>query len=163
MDASAPQWLVALEGSGLGAAIRQSVWIYPAANVAHVAAIAAFAGSVVLLDLILLGVVRPAGRALLLQRARRWTMACLSLVALSGLVLFIAEASHVALNRVFQLKLALIALAVLNGLVLGSRAEAAISKLSDTEPTPAPARTAAAASLLLWLSVVALGRFIAYV
>jgi hypothetical protein len=162
MDGSAPQWLVALEGSGLGAAIRQSVWIYPAANVAHVVAMAAFAGSVVLIDLILLGIVRPAGRALLLQRARRWTMACLSLVALSGLVLFMAEASHVALNRVFQLKLGLIALAILNALVLGSRAEAAIAKLTDTEPTPAHARAVAAASLLLWLCVVALGRFIAY-
>ncbi len=162
MDGSAPQWLVALEGSGLGVAIRQSVWIYPAANVAHVVAMAAFAGSVVLIDLILLGIVRPAGRALLLQRARRWTMACLSLVALSGLVLFIAEASHVALNRVFQLKLGLIALAILNALVLGSRAEAAIAKLTDTEPTPAHARAVAAASLLLWLCVVALGRFIAY-
>ena len=162
MDGSAPQWLVALEGSGLGVAIRQSVWIYPAANVAHVVAMAAFAGSVVLIDLILLGIVRPAGRALLLHRARRWTMACLSLVALSGLVLFIAEASHVALNRVFQLKLGLIALAILNAVMLGSRAEAAIAKLTDTEPTPAHARAVAAASLLLWLCVVALGRFIAY-
>ncbi len=163
MDASAPQWLVALEGSGLGAAIRQSVWIYPAANVAHVVAIAAFAGSVVLIDLILLGVVRPAGRATLLQRARRWSMGLFAMVVLSGLVLFIAEASHVALNRVFQLKLGLIALAVLNALVLGSRAETAIAKLTDTEPLPAHASRAAAASLCLWLCVVALGRFIAYV
>jgi len=163
MDASAPQWLVALEASGLGAAIRQSVWIYPAANVVHVVAIAAFAGCVTLIDLTLLGIVRPAGRATLLPRVRRWTMGLLTLVVLSGLVLFIAEASHVALNRVFQLKLALISVAILNGLVFGSRAEAAISKLTDAEPTPAYARTAAAASLCLWLGVVALGRFIAYV
>jgi hypothetical protein len=163
MDASAPQWLVALETSGLGAAIRQSVWIYPSANVAHVAAMAAFAGSVVLIDLILLGIVRPIGRAAILLRARRWSMGLFAMVVLSGLVLFIAEASHVALNRVFQLKLGLIALAVLNALVLGSRAEAAVAKLTDTEPLPAHARRAAAASLCLWLCVVALGRFIAYV
>jgi len=31
----APQILIALEQSGLGAAIRQSAWAYPAANVGH--------------------------------------------------------------------------------------------------------------------------------
>lgn len=163
MDASAPQWLVALEASGVGAAIRQSIWIYPAANVGHVVAVAGFIASVSLLDLVLLGAVRPAGRRALVARARRWTMALLALVALTGLVLFTAEASHVALNRVFQVKLALIAMAIVNGLVMGGRAEAALAALPDEAPPPNGARFAAVVSLCLWLSIVALGRFIAYV
>ncbi len=43
----APQVLIALEQSGLAAAIRQSVWAYPAANVGHIVALTLFAGSVV--------------------------------------------------------------------------------------------------------------------
>jgi len=163
MDAAAPQLLQMLEASGLGLAIRQSVWIYPAANVGHVVSIALFAGAVAVIDLTLLGALQLRGRASVLAGARRLAMAFLTLVVLSGLVLFIAEASHVALNRVFQIKLVLIGLAVLNGLVLGSRAEAAIAGVPDDAPVPAAARAAALASLALWLTVVGLGRFIAYI
>jgi len=162
MDAAAPAWLLALEASGLAAGIRQSVWIYPAANVTHVVSITMFAGAVAVIDLTLLGVLRPAGRARVLAGARAFAMAFMMLVAVSGLVLFMAEASHVALNRVFQIKLALIGLAVLNGLVFGSRAEAAVAGLPDDAPVPSWARAAAAASLAIWLAVVALGRYIAY-
>ena len=44
--AEAPQFLIALEQSGLGAAIRQSTWAYPAANVGHILALTLFAGAV---------------------------------------------------------------------------------------------------------------------
>lgn len=162
MDASAPQWLVALEASGVSAAIRQSTWAYPLANVVHVTAIAVFAGAVAVLDLILLGVLRPAGRAALLAGANRWAVGLLVLVLVSGLVLFLAEASHVALNRVFQIKLGLIGLAALNALLTGRRALALISGLPDAAPVPAAARSAAFISIGLWVAVVALGRYIAY-
>ena len=46
----AAPFLVALEQSGLGAAIRQSAWAYPAANVGHILALTLFAGSVAAMD-----------------------------------------------------------------------------------------------------------------
>ena len=52
----APEVLIALEQSGLAAAIRQSVWAYPAANVGHIVALTLFAGSVAIMDARLLGV-----------------------------------------------------------------------------------------------------------
>ena len=67
----APQVLIALEQSGLAAAIRQSVWAYPAANVGHIVSLTLFAGSVAIMDARLLGgfasvppaeVIRPARR-----------------------------------------------------------------------------------------------------
>lgn len=163
MDAAAPQWLVDLEGSGLGAEIRRSVWIYPAANVGHVAAVTAFAGAVTVMDLVLLGVIKARDRARLLLRSRRWSVALLLLVAATGLVLFTAEASHVALNPVFQVKLGLITLGIANALVLGSRAAIVAAGLPDGEPLPARLKVAAAMSLLTWIAVVASGRLIAYV
>ena len=163
MDAAAPGWLVALEASGAGAAIRQSVWIYPAANVGHVSSIVAFAGAVTVLDLTLLGAIRARARGALISGARRWAAVFLMSVAATGAILFIAEASHVALNPVFQIKLGLIGLGLVNALVLGRSAITKATSLPDDAPLPPTARTAALASLAIWLSVAALGRFIAYV
>jgi len=46
MALEAPAILVALEQSALGMAIRQSVWIYPAANTAHILGLTVLAASV---------------------------------------------------------------------------------------------------------------------
>ena len=52
---SAPSVFVALEGSGVGQAIRQSSWIYMTANVGHIVALVVFAGAVAVLDLRMIG------------------------------------------------------------------------------------------------------------
>ena len=44
MTDAAPAIFVALEASSLGAAIRQSTWLYMAANVGHILSLAVFAG-----------------------------------------------------------------------------------------------------------------------
>jgi hypothetical protein len=162
MNMAAPDWLVALEASGLGGAIRQSVWIYPAANIGHVVAVMAFAGAVTVLDLALMGIIRGDGRLGLALAARRWAVAFLIAIAATGAVLFIAEASHVALNRAFQIKMLLVALGILNALFLGSRGIDALALLADQSARSAAARGAALASLGIWLAVAALGRYIAY-
>lgn len=162
MDASAPQWLGALEASGLGLSIRQSVWVYPAANVGHVVAVIAFFAAVAVMDLALLGIIDARRRHVLVSGARRAAVVLLSCVLLTGTVLFVAEASHVALNRVFQIKLALIAIAGLNAVLLGRRAIAVAHLAADHAPLPGYAHVAAGFSLFLWLLVAALGRYIAY-
>ncbi|MEA2990742.1 MAG: hypothetical protein QOG83_3453, partial [Alphaproteobacteria bacterium] len=43
MEHEAPAVFVALEQSGFAAAIRQSLWLYPAANVGHIVALVFFA------------------------------------------------------------------------------------------------------------------------
>ncbi len=163
MDMAAPQWLVALEASGLGAAIRQSVWLYPAANVGHVLAVVGFVSAVVVMDLGLLGVLALRGRAALLASARRWAMGGLGAAVATGAILFIAEASHVALNRVFQIKMVLIGVGLAHALVSGQRGLAAASALADHEPLPAAVRRTAMLSVAIWFVVAGLGRFIAYV
>src|SRR4249919_2766943 len=117
MLAEAPQVLIALEQSALGAAIRQSIWAYPAANVGHILSLTLFAGGVAAMDLRLLGAFAAAPPASIVRPARRVAMLGLLLMALTGSVLFTAEASHVAMNPVFQIKAALIALGLLNALM----------------------------------------------
>jgi hypothetical protein len=162
MLAEAPQLLIALEQSGLGAAIRQSTWVYPTANVGHILALTVFAGSVAAMDARLLGAFAAAPPASIVRPARRVAMLGLLLMALTGSVLFTAEASHVAMNRVFQIKAVLIALGVVNALLAARPLDAVLDKLPAFEPLPARVRLAAVASLLIWISVAACGRLIAY-
>ena len=160
--AEAPHLLVALEQSALAAAIRESVWVYPSANVGHIVALTLFAGSVAVMDLRLLGAFAATPPAAIVRPARAVAMLALVLMALTGFMLFAAEASHVAMNPVFQLKAALIGLGILNALLL---AAPMLSKLAAAGPhaaVPMRARLAAALSLAIWISVAACGRLIAY-
>jgi hypothetical protein len=162
MNMEAPALLVALEGSGLGDAIRQSIWIYPAANVAHVVGLTLFASAVAVMDLRMLGAFAATTPANVIRPARYASVAALALMALSGSVLFTAEASHVSLNPVFQVKAALIALGLGNALLVGPALGRALADTPAFVPLPPRVRTAAIASIAIWLTVAACGRFIAY-
>lgn len=161
---NAPGWLVAWEASSAGAAIRQSVWIYPTANVLHVVGLAAFSGAVAVLDLSILASRRIGGAAVkvIVPAAQRWAKVGLAVMIGSGLVLFTAEASHVAMNWVFQLKLVLIVTGIANALLAGGVIDRALADLPAEGSLPSGVRRAALASLAIWLMVAALGRMIAY-
>ena len=158
----APQFLIALEQSGLGAAIRQSSWAYPVANIVYIMALTLFAASVAIMDLRILGAFAGTTPASVVHPARRMAMLGLGLMALTGLMLFTAEASHVATNSVFQIKAVLIALGILNALLIGGPALANIAEVPANAALPARARVAAVVSLLTWVLVAACGRLIAY-
>ncbi len=162
MLAEAPHLLVALEQSGLAAAIRQSTWAYPAANVGHILALTLFAGGVVAMDLRLIGAFAAAPPGSVVRPARRVAIAGLLLMLLTGSMLFTAEASHVAMNPVFQIKAGLIALGILNALLAGRCLDGLLVGAPPFEPLPLGIRLAAVLSLAVWLSVAACGRLIAY-
>jgi hypothetical protein len=162
MNAAAPDFLVALEASEFGTFIRQSIWAYPSANIAHVVAIALFAGAIAVMDVRMMGGMTGSDPARVVRGARRVAIAALIVVILSGAVLFTAEASHVALNAVFQIKMVLVAFGLVHALFLGGRAVRALDGLGPQAPMPGFARFAGALSMLTWLSVVGLGRYIAY-
>ena len=52
------EWPAALEATPLATALRGSVWVYPLVNAAHILGVALLVGSIVPLDLRLLGVWR---------------------------------------------------------------------------------------------------------
>ena len=147
-------WL-ALQESGYGGFVRNSVFFYPAANILHVLSVISFFGLVATMDLALLGVGQTPAKQVI-RRLRPIALALLLLIAATGSVLFVAEAVAIAANPVFQLKVVLILLALANvvgnELVLRSRGGGA-----------GLARLTAMLSLLAWLGVAALGRLIAYV
>jgi hypothetical protein len=162
MAPDAPAFLLAIEDSSVGAAIRQSLWIYPAANVAHILALTLFAAAVAVMDLRLLGAFWATTPASVVRPARKAAIAALLAMLATGLVLFTAEASHVASNPVFRIKAALIALGILNAALVAKPLSIALDVTPPDQPLPARIRVSAALSLTIWLSVAACGRLIAY-
>lgn len=153
MLAEALSWL---EQSGLGQAARGTVWLYPLANLGHVLGAALLVGAIVVFDLWLLR--RRAGMGAVARAALPVAMAGLVLQLITGAVLFAAEAVALAGNPAFQVKMALLALALANIALFHRR----FRHISHAEDAPAGARPLAALSLSAWLGVLLAGRAIAY-
>ncbi len=162
MTDQAPAIFIALEESRFAAAIRQSLWLYPAANVGHIVALVLFAGSVAVMDVRLLGGLAATAPGRLIARARWFAIAALAAMAVTGFLLFSAEASHVSLNPVFQLKVALIGAGLVNVALYEFGAKRDVEGLPPGATMPLRARMVGAVSLLTWIAVAACGRSIAY-
>lgn len=162
MTDAAPAIFVALEQSGFGAGIRQSLWLYPAANVGHIVSLVVFAGAVTVMDVRMLGGFHATAPGYVIGRARMFAMIGLLGLLVTGSLLFSAEASHLAVNRVFQIKMALVAIGILNVAVYQFSLRRVVEGLAPGAAIPARARFVGGVSLLLWLVVAGFGRSIAY-
>jgi hypothetical protein len=162
MSNGAPAIFVALEHSAFSAAIRQSVWLYPAANIGHIVCLLLLAGSIAVMDVRLLGGLAAADPMIVLSRGRMFAAAGLMGMGITGFVLFAAEAGHLVLNPVFRLKLLLIAAALLNIAIFEMIGRRAVARLPAGAPMPTSARSAGLLSLTFWIAVAACGRGIAY-
>jgi hypothetical protein len=162
MEHQAPAIFVWLEQSAFAAAIRQSVWLYPAANIGHIVALFCFAGAVTVMDVRLLGGLAAIPPGPLIARARRFAIGALAAMAVTGFMLFSAEASHIVLNPVFQLKFALIGAGLVNVALFEFGAKHAIERLAPGAVMPRQARMVGLTSLVIWIAVAACGRSIAY-
>ncbi len=145
----------AIQESAAGAYVRDSVWLYPSANVTHVLAVLVFFAAVAAMDLRLLGAIRGEPAKALIARLRPLSIAALVVIAFTGATLFVPEALAVSRNPAFQLKMLVLAIGIVN-VAVNLRA------LRSGGEASALARATAAVSLALWLFVAAMGRMIAY-
>src|SRR5438105_8241280 len=149
-----------LQESALGHAMRSSPALYPAVEILHIIGFVILVGSILALDLRLLGLGRaiaiPPMARLLLPLSRTGFLLAVTM----GFLLFSADASHVVRNPAFHAKLLLIAAALVTVVIAHAGPGRRIARWG-TE-VPGSAKVAALASLLLWLSVVCAGRLIAY-
>jgi hypothetical protein len=141
--------------------LRESDNAFPLIETAHVLAVALIAGSIITVDLRLIGAVlrdqpveRIAGALL------PWTWRGFALMVVTGLPLFASEAVKLYANPAFRVKLLLLALAGVNAFLFHRTAYRGVGAWS-TGPAPFPARAFAGVSLLLWAGVIVSGRLIA--
>ena len=155
-----PALLAMVDTSAVAVSMRGSAWLYPIVEIAHIVGFAVLVGSVAMFDLRVLGFSRsvlvPAAARMLLP----WSVASLLVIVPAGLLLFSAHPHELSVNKVFQLKLLLIACAGFNalGFHLGVYRKAA----SWNAAAPLLAKVHAAVSLGLWIGVISCGRLLAY-
>jgi hypothetical protein len=154
--------LGAIEMSALGVAMRQSLWLYPIVEIVHLTGIALLVGSIAMLDLRLLGLSRSVPVRRLASHILPWTAASFLLIVPSGLAMFVAHAGDFIASPVFVLKICLILAAGTNAAVFHAGVFRGAADWDVNRPPPAAARVSAALSLLLWVSVIACGRLLAY-
>jgi hypothetical protein len=158
--------LGALENSGLGHAMRQWLWLYPSVEIVHIVGIGLLFGSIAVLDLRLLGFSRSIPAKKLARHVLPWSIAAFVLIVPSGLLMFTAHATEFIDSEVFVIKMLLIMAGLLNaGLfhtITFRTADVWDSEEMRKLPPPPSARLAGGLSLLIWISVIACGRLLAY-
>lgn len=155
--------MAALEATGLAVALRNSVWIYPLVNAGHILGVALLIGGIVPLDLRLMNVWRPAPVGVMWRIGTRTAGAGLFLATGCGLLLFIARAGAYTGSAIFLVKMAVIAVGMLNIIVLHRIAPAHRWQQDDGPPHLTPGvRVAAGFSMLAWLAALLLGRLVGY-
>ncbi len=155
--------LLAIENSAVGTAIRQSAWLFPTVETAHVAALALVLSAIGVVDLRLAGVtLRERGVDELMRAVLPGAWVSFVLAAITGAALFASNAVTYAGNPAFQIKVALLLLAGVNMAVFHLGAQRRIAHWDPQTLPPAAARVAGGLSLLLWIGVVFAGRWIGF-
>jgi hypothetical protein len=160
-------FLTWLEQSALGHLVRDSgPWTYPAINLAHIFGVAALFGSVLIIDLALLGLGRPrttTALAAIADAASPVAMAGFLLAASSGVGLLASNGTEYAGNPFFLVKFPAIALGLVNAIAVNrSSSWRALQKGTATPSDRRRLGTMAVASIVCWTSAITAGRMIAY-
>lgn len=143
--------------------IRENESLFPWIESFHVLAITLVIGSIAIVDLRLLGFA-SLDRAVtrLTREVLPCTWAAFAVAAITGAALFSSNAVNYAHNVPFQGKMVLLVLAGINVLIFHLLVSRNIERWETLSRTPVAARIAAAASLSLWIGVVAFGRWIGF-
>ena len=142
--------------------IRESVWLFPTIETVHVLALVLVVGSIMTVDLRLLGLAsreRPFSE--LAGEMLPWTWVAFTVAASAGLLMFSSKALTYYGNIPFRIKMCCLLLAGINMALfhwLGTRH----LKTWDRKQPPALAKLAGGASLLLWTTIVAAGRWVGF-
>lgn len=155
--------LKSLESTGLAAWIRDSLYAFPLIESFHVIGLTMVFGTIAIVDLRLLGLAwirRPFTR--ITRDVVKWTWAAFALTVTTGLLMFITNAGVYFHNFQFRSKMVLIALSGINMLVFELTSGRTVHRWDTEEAAPPAGRLAGALSLLLWISVIFMGRWIGF-
>ena len=155
-------FLETLQGSAVADWMRYS-GAAPLVESTHVVAAVLLFGTVLVVDLRLLGL---ADSRLAFTRVSRQTLpltwVAFAIAVFTGCLMFIASALTFFGNTAFQLKVLALCGAGLNMAIFQVVTVRGVAAWDQRAPTPRAARIAGLVSVLLWASVVLLGRWIGF-
>jgi hypothetical protein len=147
-----------LSETPLSIALTDSEWAFPALESLHVIALTLVVGSIGVVDLRLLGLAsKERDTSGLIGAILPVTWIAFTLAAITGVLLFSANPISYTSNFYFLAKLGLLALAGLNMLLFHLFANRHLA-----DPAALTPRVSGGVSLVLWVTVVAFGRWIGF-
>lgn len=155
--------LESIQSSGFAAWIRDSLYAFPFIESIHVVGLTLVFGTIAIMDLRLLGLAsvhRPFTRVA--TDLKKWIWVAFAITAVTGLLMFSTNAAVYYGNRQFQLKMAAIALSGLNMLVFEWTTGRRAPLWDHDQAAPLPGKIAGALSIVLWITVIFLGRWVGF-
>jgi hypothetical protein len=157
--------LTDLQNTPWGVAVRESTWMFPTVESVHVLSLVLVVGSIMVVDLRLLNLAsRDRSVSDLTAEVLPWTWTAFVAAAITGFLLFSSSAVRYAGIWQFEAKMCMMIVAAINmGLFhVGAFRSVAQWDRAPARP-PAAARLAGGISLCIWITIVALGRWIGFV
>ena len=153
-----------LEASRLGHAMRESgVWTYGVVNLFHILGISTLFGSILILDLRLLGAWQGVSLNAIAQPVIPIAAAGFIVAATTGVSMLATKATEYVGNPFLYIKLPAILLGVINVAILNSLSGWKMRKSSDLSPRQRRhLAIAGGVSLVCWLMAITAGRMIGY-
>src|SRR5450755_2361244 len=107
-------FLAFLQTNAIADLLNSSEWVFPAAECFHIVFFAMALGTIMVVDLRLLGLAfRRTAPAKLLQETSIWTIIGLAVSILAGLVLFLSDPRMYSYNQSFRFKVTMLVVAIL--------------------------------------------------
>src|ERR1700730_3859530 len=154
------QWVSGLD---LFTSLRESALAYPVIMSLHLSSIAVFGGLILMTDLRLLGLAMPNTPVSdVIAQTRTWKRIGFVVMVTCGVLLAGAKLDKYYDNPYFQLKLLFLLLVGIHALVFHRSVYGKAEELDRAPAIPPIAKTAACLSLVLWISILSFGRWIAY-
>ncbi|HLQ76463.1 MAG TPA: DUF6644 family protein [Terriglobia bacterium] len=158
-----PALLKSIESTGIATRIRESSYIFPFIESTHVFGLAMVFGTIAIIDLRLLGIAST-------QRSfkhmasdlLKWTWAAFALTAVTGALMFSTNADVYYHNFYFRTKMLMLVLAGINMLAFELTAGRTIHRWDKSSSAPLAGRATAFLSLIIWTSIIFLGREIGF-
>lgn len=144
-------------------ALRESLYVYAWTESLHVIALTLFVGTIWMIDLRLIGLAfRNTPVSQLTSRVLPWTLAGFAVMVVTGALLFYAVPVRTFHSVWFRAKVILLMAAALNAFYFHLKVKRDRAAWDSLERPPSRARFSGWASLLIWASVIVVGRMIAY-
>ena len=144
-------------------ALRESQYVMPWVFVLHVISMCMFAGTILMMDLRLLGVgYMQTPFSQVQRRLFPWQMAAMLLSAATGLALVWGNPMNYVTNIIFWVKMLTMVLAGFNALAFHFITEYTLVDWDTGSTPPTGAKLAGALSIILWANVIVSGRLIPY-
>ena len=141
--------------------VLNNTWIWPALEALHFFGMCLLFGALIIMDLRLVGLEK--GTAVVdIDKLAPIALAGFAINLFTGILFCFGDPHRYFINIAFHLKMMLILLAGLNFLYYKWKISPLVAHLGPNEDTPTIAKAIGAASLILWLGVLAFGRLIAY-